>query len=135
MNGWGASKRIVGDLDAAERFYTALGFETLQRIVGGEDDPQVWQEQVYMALSGDAAPHQLILCRFLSYPPPKPVYPGEAWVCVNVADVDATCAAAERSGGSIFRTGQDRPEHGVRAAVIADVEGHYLEIVGPIRGD
>ena len=134
MNGWSASKRIVGDLEAAERFYAALGFKTLQRIVGGEDDPRVWQEQIYMSLPADAPSHQLILCRFLSYAPPKPVYPGEAWICLTVPDVDAACAAAERSGGSIFRPGQDRPEHGVRAAVIADVDGHYLEIVGPISG-
>jgi catechol 2,3-dioxygenase-like lactoylglutathione lyase family enzyme len=131
---WGASKRIVADLDAAERFYAALGFETLQRITGGEDDRRVWQEQVYMSPTGDGASHVLILCRFLAYDPPKPVYPGEAWICLNVADVEAACRAAEAAGGSVFRAGQDRPEHGVRAAVIADVDGHSIEIVGPMKG-
>jgi catechol 2,3-dioxygenase-like lactoylglutathione lyase family enzyme len=132
--GWSASKRIVGDLDAAERFYAALGFRTLQRIIGGEDDRRVWQEQIYMSPTGDAASHTLILCRYLSYAPPRPEYPGEAWLCFNVADVDAACRAAEQSGGSVFRAGEDRPEHGVRAAVIADPEGHYIELVGPMDG-
>ena len=32
----------------------------------------------------------------------------------------------------VFSAGEDRPEHSVRAAVIADPEGHYIELVGPM---
>jgi hypothetical protein len=32
----------------------------------------------------------------------------------------------------VVRASQDRPEHGVRAAVIADPEGHFIELVGPM---
>jgi predicted enzyme related to lactoylglutathione lyase len=53
-------------------------------------------------------------------------------LCFNVDDVEEACRTAERFGGSVFRAGQDRPEHGVRAAIIADVDGHYIEIVGPM---
>jgi predicted lactoylglutathione lyase len=132
--GWNFSKRIVGDAAAAERFYAALGFKTVIRRLGGQDDDQVRQDQIYMSLTGDGTSHQLILCRFPAFPPPKPVYPGEAWLCLNVADVEQTCKMAQQFGGTVFRAGQDRPEHGVRAAVITDVDGHYIEIVGPMRG-
>ena len=32
----------------------------------------------------------------------------------------------------VLREGEDRPEHAVRAAVVADPEGHIIEIVGPM---
>ena len=47
---------------------------------------------------------------------------------------DATLAAVEAAGGSVIRAGEDRPEHGVRAAVVGDVEGHVIEMVGPLSG-
>jgi hypothetical protein len=109
-----------------------LGLKTVAHRFGGQDDDQVRQEQIYMSVNGDEVGHQLILCRFLAFPPPKPVYPGEAWLCFNVDDVEEACRTAEHFGGSVFRAGQDRPEHGVRAAVIADVDGHFIEIVGPM---
>jgi hypothetical protein len=31
----------------------------------------------------------------------------------------------------VVRFGEDRPEHGVRAAIVGDNEGHIIEIVGP----
>ena len=133
-NGWSHSKRIVADVEAAERFYAAMGLKTMARMVGGQGDDRTHQEQIYMSMTGDGTSHQLILCRFPAFPPPKPVYPGEAWLCLNVADVEQTCRMAQQFGGTVFRAGQDRPEHGVRAAVITDVDGHYIEIVGPMRG-
>ena len=66
--------------------------------------------------------------------PPRPTYPGEAWLTFSDVDVDATCATCVAQGGSVVRAGQDRPEHGVRAAVIADPEGHHIELVGPMAG-
>ena len=51
-----------------------------------------------------------------------------------VDDVETACEAALRYGGEVFRPGEDRPEHGVRAAVVSDVDGHFVEIVGPISG-
>jgi predicted enzyme related to lactoylglutathione lyase len=75
----------------------------------------------------------LILSQFLEVPaPPLPDYPREFWLAFNVSDVDGVCAAVEAGGGSVLRPGEDRPEHGVRAAVVADLEGHIIEIVGPM---
>lgn len=131
---WNYSKRIVANAAAAERFYAAMGFKTMTRRVGGQENDETHQEQIYMCTTGDGTLHQLILCRFPAYPPPKPVYPGEAWLCFNVADVEEACRRAQQFGGTIFRAGEDRPEHGVRAAIIADVDGHYIEIIGPMSG-
>lgn len=127
------NKLVVGDVAAAERFYLAMGLKVASRNTGGE--AEVRQEQAWLSASGDMTSHVLILTRFLELPaPPKPVYPGEGWLVFNVDDVDATCAACVANGGSVFRAGEDRPEHSVRAAVIADNEGHYIELVGPMRG-
>jgi len=127
-----ATKRIVRDLESAERFYRAIGLKFISRNVGGEDE--VRQEQCWLSASGDPGTHILILTRFLELPPPnRPVYPGEAWLAFRVADVDGILTTIEESGGRIRRPAQDRPEHNVRAAVVSDPEGHVIEIVGPMN--
>ncbi len=127
-----ATKLVVADLDAAERFYLALGLKLASRNLGGEDD--VRQDQSWLSVSGDMTSHVLILSRFTQRPaPPPPGYPGEVWLCFQVPDVETTVAAALAAGGSLYRAGEDRPEHSVRAAVIRDNEGHHIELVGPMR--
>jgi catechol 2,3-dioxygenase-like lactoylglutathione lyase family enzyme len=130
-----AVKLVVGDVAAAERFYRdALGLKVVSRNLGGE--AEVRQEQCWLSATGDASAHMLILSRFLELPPPpRPTYPGEAWLAYQVADVDAVCRAVAAAGGAVFRAGQDRPEHAVRAAVVSDPEGHFIELVGPMRGE
>ena len=126
------TKRVVGDLARCEAFYVAMGLKLVGRNQGGEDE--VHQEQVWLSASGDRTTHVLILSCFLELPkPPPPTYPGEAWLTFSDVDVDATCADAVANGGSVVRAGEDRPEHGVRAAVIADPEGHFIELVGPMQ--
>lgn len=128
-----ATKLVVGDVPSCERFYLALGLAVAGRNLGGEDEFR--QEQSWLSATGDASAHILILSRFVELPPPpRPAYPGEVWLAFQVADVDAACAAVERTGGAVVRAGQDRPEHAVRAAVVSDPEGHYIELVGPMRG-
>ncbi|HTV95431.1 MAG TPA: VOC family protein [Steroidobacteraceae bacterium] len=126
-----ATKLVVRDLEAAERFYRAMGLKFVNRNLGGEDE--VRQQQCWLSASGDATTHTLILTRFLELPPPgRPTYPGEVWLAFRVLDVDATLTTIQASGGTILRPAQDRPEHSVRAAVVGDPEGHIIEIVGPI---
>lgn len=127
------TKLVVGDLALIEPFYVAMGLAVVSRNEGGE--VEVHQAQCWLSASGDMTSHVLILSQFLELPkPPRPVYPGEAWLTFSDVDVDATCRAAEAHGGSVVRAGEDRPEHGVRAAIIADPEGHHIELVGPMRG-
>lgn len=131
--GFHATKLVVRDVDAAERFYTALGLRLVSRNLGGEDE--VRQQQSWLSVSGDMASHVLILTRFTELPPPPaPAYPGEIWLAFQVADVDAVVALANAQGGSTARAGEDRPEHQVRAAVVRDPEGHLIELVGPMVG-
>jgi len=129
-----ATKLVVGDVAAAERFYRTLGLQLVSRNLGGED--VVRQEQCWLSATGDASAHILILSRFVELPPPpRPTYPGEVWLTFMVSDVDAVCEAAQANGGAVFRAPQDRPEHSVRAAVVSDPEGHFIELVGPMRGE
>lgn len=128
-----ATKVVVRDVEAAERFYAAVGLKVVNRMTGGEKD--VRQKQSWLSVTGGSDSHMLILSQFLEVPAPaRPDYPGEFWLAFNVADVEATCRAVVAEGGAILRAGEDRPEHGVRAAVVADPEGHIIEIVGPMPG-
>jgi catechol 2,3-dioxygenase-like lactoylglutathione lyase family enzyme len=131
--GMHATKLVVRDAKAAEQFYAALGLKLVSRNLGGE--AEVRQQQSWMSVTGDSSSHMLILSQFLEVEAPAlPAYPGEFWLAFNVADVDSICAAVETNGGSVIRPGEDRAEHGVRAAVVADNEGHIIEIVGPMSG-
>jgi catechol 2,3-dioxygenase-like lactoylglutathione lyase family enzyme len=126
-----ATKLVVRDVDAAEAFYQAIGLKLVNRNTGGEKD--VRQKQAWLSVTGDSASHMLILSEFLEVAAPSlPDYPREIWLAMNVADVDAVLAAAVEAGGSILRHGEDQPDHDVRAAVIADNEGHIIELVGPM---
>ncbi len=126
-----ATKLVVRDADAAEAFYGAIGLKLVARNTGGEGD--VRQKQAWLSVTGDSTSHILILTEFLEVPaPPLPAYPGEVWLALNVADVDAVLASAVKAGGSIRRAGEDLPDHGLRAAVLLDNEGHIIEVVGPI---
>jgi catechol 2,3-dioxygenase-like lactoylglutathione lyase family enzyme len=129
-----ATKLVVRDVEEAERFYQAVGLKIVSRNVGGEDE--VRQQQCWLSSTGDSNAHILILSRFLELPPPpQPKYPNEVWLAFRVPDVDATLQTVEAAGGRIVRSGQDRPEHCVRAAVVSDPEGHIIEIVGPMSGE
>jgi catechol 2,3-dioxygenase-like lactoylglutathione lyase family enzyme len=126
-----ATKLVVRDVAAAERFYTAIGLTVLSRNLGGEGD--VRQEQSWLSATGAEGAHILILTRFVELPlPAAPAYPGEIWLCFLVDDVDETAARVESMGGAVVRSGEDRPEHQVRAAVVKDHEGHFIELVGPM---
>lgn len=127
-----ATKLVVRDVEAAERFYRAFGLKVVSRNVGGEEE--VRQQQCWLSTTGDTTAHILILSRFPELPPPpKPEYPGEVWLAFQVADVDATIGTVEAAGGKTVRPGEDRPEHNVRAAIVSDPEGHFIELVGPMK--
>lgn len=129
--GMHATKLIVRDVAAAERFYVGIGLRLVSRNLGGE--AEVRQQQSWLSVTGDSSSHILILSQFLEVAAPAlPDYPREVWLAFNVADVDAILAEVQAAGGCIVRPGEDRPEHGVRAAVVTDNEGHIIEIVGPI---
>jgi catechol 2,3-dioxygenase-like lactoylglutathione lyase family enzyme len=61
-----ATKLVVRDVTATERFYCALGLKLVNRNTGGEGD--VRQEQSWLSASGDMESHVLILTRFTELP-------------------------------------------------------------------
>lgn len=126
-----ATKLIVQDVAAAQRFYTALGLRVAGRNLGGEGEFR--QEQAWLSASGGMEEHLLILTRFVELQPAgTPAYPGETWLCLQVDDLDVALAAIANHGGRTVNPPQDRPEHFVRAAVAADAEGHLIELIGPL---
>lgn len=131
--GMHATKVIVRDVKAAERFYRAIGLKLVNRITGGKGDES--QKQSWLSVTGDSASHMLILSEFAEIQAPAlPGYPREFWLTFNVADVEKTLVDVEAAGGRVRRPGEDQPAHGVCAAVVEDHEGHVIEIVGPISG-
>jgi catechol 2,3-dioxygenase-like lactoylglutathione lyase family enzyme len=127
-----ATKLVVRDVEAAERFYLAFGLKLVNRNLGGE--AEVRQQQSWLSATGDMSAHVLILSQFPELPAPRaPSYPGEIWLCFQVPDVDGAVATVGAAGGRTVRPGEDRPEHGVRAAIVADPEGHFIELVGPMH--
>lgn len=128
------TKLVVRDVDAAERFYLSLGFKLITRIPDhGEGEGR--QRQAWLSQTGDQSAPMLVVSRFIEHPDPStPPYPGEAWLVFNVDDVDATIAAVEAGGGSVLIPAADAPDFGVRAACVADPEGHRIELVGPMPG-
>ena len=126
-----ATKLIVDDLARAARFYEGLGLREISRNLGG--DGNVRQDQVWLT-TGQAGAHILILSRFTELPQQaSSQYPGEAWLAFRVSDVEATIEAAVRHGGAMVRAGEDIPDHGVRAGLVSDPDGHVVELVGPMR--
>jgi predicted enzyme related to lactoylglutathione lyase len=122
-------KLVVADAAAAERFYTALGFTCVSRAINGEGDLR----QAQHAMTSGAPGCTMVLCQFLNCPPPpRPVFPGAAWLILPVPDVDATAELIVAQGGSIARPGHNNAEHKVRALIAADPDGHFIELVGPI---
>jgi len=127
-----ATKLVVADLVAATRFYQGLGLAEISRNLGGDGD--VRQDQVWLA-TGEGNAHVLILARFTELPAPaRSRYPGEAWLAFRVTDVEQTIAAALTHGGTLVRAGEDIPSHAVRAGLVADPDGHVVELVGPLGG-
>ena len=133
------TKLCVRDVEAAERFYEAIGLKKIpgrKFITGtGGASGNVHQDQSWLSESGDESTTALLISRFIDYPDPPPTaYPGKAWLMFMCANVDETIESALGAGGSVVIPAADIPAFKVRAAVIADNEGHNIELVGPSSG-
>lgn len=127
---FGFTKLIVRDLDTIERFYCdVFGMKRVHRVTANEH--QYALDEVILTSTGASDGHALIITRYLRRPCPPA---GSAWTGFTVADIDATLAAAQRAGGRIEVPVHENPEHGVRAAIAADPEGHLMEIIQLMAG-
>ena len=119
------TKIAVADLDAAERFYReAIGLKLIARTTAPDGD--YGQEECIMSVTGGNDANQLILIRYLNRPAPKPE---EAWTGFAVSDVEESVAAVERGGGKVLMPPFEVPDYGIKATVVADPEGHLIELI------
>jgi catechol 2,3-dioxygenase-like lactoylglutathione lyase family enzyme len=118
------TKLVVADLDAAERFYRqALGLQRLHRAELPE--VPIPQEQCALAVPGEGG-LILLLARYLDRAAPPP---GEAWTGFLVTDLAAAVEAVGAAGGRVVVPIHQAPAQAVQAAIVADPEGHLIELV------
>ncbi len=123
------TKIVVKDIDASERFYRdVLGLKVVARVTA--PDSEYAQEECILSVSGGNDANQLLLIRYLTRPTPAP---GEAWTGFAVDDVGAISAAVGRAGGKVLIAPFEVPQHGVKAAVVADPEGHMIELIQMLK--
>lgn len=118
------TKIVVADLDRAVPFYRdVIGLKLLRRFTAPDGDYA--QEEAIMAVPGRKDGPMLLLVRYLKKPAPPA---GSAWTGFAVADLPALIAAVENGGGTIVVPMHDVPEHKLTVAVVADPEGHLIEL-------
>ena len=119
------TKLVVADLESSEHFYSqAFGMKRVRRVTA--DSHKYALEESILSLTGEATAHGLILARYLTRPCPPA---GSAWTGFVVADIEATLAAVARAGGEVEVPVHRNVDHGVLAAIVADPDGHLLEII------
>lgn len=120
------TKIIVGDLAAAERFYTQLfGLEVVGYINLGEGEALMNEVILKTAGAQPPAPNFILV----SYPNRNCPATGEATTGFVVDDLHATLAAATAAGATIELGATEVSEHGLQMAYILDPQGHRIELL------
>jgi catechol 2,3-dioxygenase-like lactoylglutathione lyase family enzyme len=116
---------VVGDPEALARFYCdVFGMEVVRRFDAlAADDPHL---EIFLSAGGKEGDHQFALMHYLNRPTPKP---GEVEIAFMVEDLDAVVAAAEAAGGVKTKAAETLEDHKIRYAVIADPEGHSIDVM------
>lgn len=119
------TKIVVADTERASAFYRdAIGLAPVGRVTDDRHD------EVIMAGPGNERGPLLMLVRHFDRPTPPA---GSAWTGFSVTDLAATIAAVEAHGGSVVAPPQDVPEYKLTIAVVADPEGHPIELTAPMH--
>jgi predicted enzyme related to lactoylglutathione lyase len=118
------TKLIVGDLDKAAAFYKTVCGLTEQARVSDVLAGRAIAEIIFAPTSPGGASFIL-----LTYPDtPRPAS-SEVVLGFATPDVDAFVERVRAAGGTVFDQPASRPEHGVRVAIVKDIEGHLIEVV------
>lgn len=120
------TKIVVGDLDAAEGFYSrTLGLARVAYIEFGEGAGAL--REVIMSVPGGSADRaQLNLIHYPNRPAPSP---SQTVIGFMVKDVEETAATMTQAGGRITVPVRALPDHGVKLAYIAGPEDQTIEIL------
>ena len=118
-------KLMVGDPETLARFYgDAFGMNEVARFDGlATEDPHV---EIFLSAGSKEGDQQLALMHYVNRPTPTP---GEAAIAFMVDDVDTVVAAALAAGGTSIRAAETLEEHKFRYAIVADPEGHSIEVM------
>jgi predicted enzyme related to lactoylglutathione lyase len=120
------TKLVVGDLERTADFYKAVfGYREFQRVQSAVAGEPI--EEIILVRGADMAGEvTLVIWRWPGRPAPRDsdVIPG-----FITADVDDVVARANAAGGRTVQAPRDAPEHGVRVAFVADVDGRLIEVV------
>lgn len=118
-------KLTVADSEALARFYgDVFGLKEVRRFDAlATDDPHL---ELFLSTSAEGSSQQIALMHYVNRPAPTP---GVASIAFMVDDVDAVVTAALAAGGTKTRAAETLEEHNVRYALIADPEGHGIEVI------
>jgi predicted enzyme related to lactoylglutathione lyase len=118
------TKLIVGDLDRAAAFYKDVCGLTEQARVSDALGGRAISEIIFAPTSPGGASFIL-----LAYPDTRKPASSEVILGFATPDVDAFAERVRAAGGTILEEPTSRPEHGVRVAIVKDIEGHLIEVV------
>lgn len=118
-------KLLVKDSVELSKFYCdVFGMKEVRRIDAlGADEPHL---EIFLSAGPEENGNQIALLHYVNKPAPTP---GEASIAFMVEDVDAIVAAAQAAGGTSTRAAETLEEHKFRYAIIADPEGHSIEVM------
>ena len=121
------TKLVVDDIDAMADYYCAVfglhrgARETFENGLAGEPI-----EEISLTAAPEDQWGSLILLKFLDRPPARS---DETILGFTTPDLTALLERLERAGGTLLGAVKELPEHGVRAALCRDPEGHLNELV------
>lgn len=116
-------KLTVRDCESLARFYSDIfGMKETRRFDALDyEDPHL---EIFLSTEDEG--NQIALLHYVNKPAPTP---GEATIAFMVEDVDAVVAAALAAGGTSIRAAETLEAHQFRYAIIADPEGHCIEVM------
>jgi lactoylglutathione lyase len=121
---FGFTKLVVGDLEKSASFYTSVCGVVEQARVNDVLDGRKISEILFNP--GTPGGPTFVLFSFLDTPNPAS---SEVILGFMTADLDVFLDRARAAGGSVVEVLGDRPELGVKVAVVKDPEGHLIEVV------
>ena len=118
-------KLVVENSEKLAPFYCdVFGMKEVRRFDAlALEDPHL---ELFLSAGPKEDDNQIALVHYTNRPTPTP---GEAAIAFMVEDVDATVAAALAAGGTSTRAAETMEEHKFRYAIIADPEGHAIEVM------
>jgi catechol 2,3-dioxygenase-like lactoylglutathione lyase family enzyme len=120
----GFTKLVVGDLEKSAAFYKSVCGLTEQArvtdVLAGRAISEILFEPA--ALGG----HTFVLLNF--HDTAKPAV-GEAILGFTVTDIVGFVARVRVAGGTVLDDVKAMPTHGVKVAIVKDIEGHLIEVV------